>query len=72
MPADTLRLYVIYDHPRDHPAWYVVRAWELDEPREIVALSDDLEVLRAMLAGQGLTCLARDPADDPAIVETWL
>lgn len=72
MQIEQVRLYTVYDHPRDYPNCYVVRAWEGDKPCGVVALGDNLEILRAMLAGQGLTCLACDPSDDPVIVETWL
>jgi DNA-binding transcriptional LysR family regulator len=72
LEVEQVRLYTIYDHPRDFPDWYVVRAWEGDRPDGLVAFSDDLAVLRAMLAGQGLTCIPRNYGDDPVIVETWL
>lgn len=70
-----LTLWVIYDHPVDHPESFVVR------PQEVVAgqvvpgvahrLAETLEDARASLP-DGLFCLGRMPDDDPVIVEVWV
>jgi hypothetical protein len=72
-----LSIWVVFDHPLDFPEWFIVRRQvphadgtiEYD-PRAYGFA--DLEKARAWLAQQGLTCLARQPKDDPAIIETWL
>ena len=65
-------LWVVYDHPKDLPHWYVARRWETEQPTEEKLLSNDLDHLRTRLRARGLVCLTRNPADDPCIVETWL
>jgi len=71
-----LPLWVIYDHPRDFPDAFVVRCQTVDGTGVTIApcarLFPSLARARAWLAQQGLTCLAREPEDDPVIVETWL
>ena len=73
--GDTLVMCVIYDHPRDHPDHYVLRAWYVTRdgvgPAEDVVLADSLDEVRQYVP-DGLLCLARQHDDDPAIVETWL
>lgn len=71
----------IYDHPRDFPAFFVVRAWIIvrgggAEPihsRE-AQLFNTLEEARAYVADLplGLVLIPRSPEDDPVITETWL
>ena len=71
-------IWVIYRHPKDlpdHPV--VVRRQIALEGRRIwvdpTAYGfDELVQARQWLAARGLTRLARHPADDPVIVETWL
>jgi hypothetical protein len=67
---------VIYDHPRDYPEKWVVRAQTLKGHEEIVrspdcSLHDSLEEARRALP-PGLVRFDRDPEDDPVIRETWL
>jgi hypothetical protein len=68
--------YTVYDHPLDYPDDFVVRRWIIgpgfygSEP-ELFARGRTLEEVRSRLPG-GLFCLNREPADDPAIVETWI
>ena len=76
-PPGSLTLYVVYDHPRDMPDYFVVRAqWPgtdgaiVRDPKAYGFV--ELENARRWLAQQGLTCLARHPDDDPVIIETWL
>jgi hypothetical protein len=72
-----LDVWVVYDHPRDQPDFYMVRQQRVTRDGNI--LHDqrsygfrELEKARAWLMQQGLTCLARHPDDDPVIIETWL
>lgn len=77
-----LRLYVVYDHPRDYPDHYVVRCWVLIQlPRfgavsvrhpQYLFLSTDLQPIRSMLFHSGLKCLTRSEGDESVIVESWL
>ena len=71
-----LPMYVVYDHPLDFPDLFVVRRRDIspgcDTPTDKVWTCPEIEPLRAWLRGEGMTCLPRDPADDPVIVETWV
>lgn len=72
-----LAVWVVYDHPRDHPDFYVVRRqWATPEGTvrhdSFCVGFRDLSTARAWLAQQGLTRLDRMPADDPVILETWI
>lgn len=65
-------MWVVYDHPTDHPDDYVARRFNWDKPTEDVITSKDLELLRKSLAQKGLYPLARNHVDDPVIIETWV
>jgi len=68
-----LSIWVVYDHPTDYPNDFVARRFENDQPTSSVMFSDRLETLReCFLVQMGLTCIERDPSDDPKIVESWL
>jgi hypothetical protein len=66
-------IWVIYDHPRDYPAHFVVRvAWGLMKD-PIAQLAPDLETARRIAIDGGASfCLGRDPNDDPVIAECWI
>lgn len=72
-----MAIWTIYDHPRDYPAHYVARRWELrrgDEnphPTDDVLLAEHLDELRRLLP-PGLSRFPCVDRDDPCIVETWL
>jgi hypothetical protein len=68
---DALDLFVVYDHPRDFPEKFVVRRWQGIVPTAEFALADSLEEARAKVPGDCVR-IDRNPADDPAILETWL
>lgn len=67
--------YVIYDHPRDHPDHFVVRAWDIKPGgptlREARGLFYELDRARAYCAQFGHVRLERMPDDDPKIIEVW-
>lgn len=73
---ESLKMFVIYQNPRDYPGKYVVRAWDIGsatispemEPRHV---SDSIEGARDSLP-PGLMKLDRAPFDDEVIVETWI
>jgi hypothetical protein len=74
--TEKLSMWVIYNHPKDHPDSYVARRWEVGAAGQVATHDllecDRLEGLRYVLQGYGLTCLTRSPGDDAKIVETWL
>jgi hypothetical protein len=70
-----LVLWTIYNRPADHSDGYVARRFVAENgkahPTEHVLASDDLDILRQMLAEHGLICLGRAAEDAPHIVGTW-
>lgn len=74
MAHQQLSLWTVYQRPPDHPDKYVARRWVIrpaPAPTDEALMADDLNSLRQMLP-PGLVCLARNPGDDPFIVETWI
>ncbi len=72
----TLAVWTVYDHPSDYPDRYVARCFERDadgvRPTGNVLLSTSLDMIRSSLRNVGLTRMARQPDDDPNIIETWM
>lgn len=72
---DSLELWTIYDHPTDHPDYYVARKWIItdDGPQATnkACYGPTLDDVRAALP-PGLYRIAADPNDDPVILETWI
>lgn len=64
--------WVIYDHPKDFPDYWVARRFVNDQPTEDTLLSDSLEEMRLWMRKRRLACFYRADEDDPVIVETWL
>lgn len=64
-------LWVVYDHPRDIPQYFVARMWLTDRATEVCLTADTLDELRAKLP-PNLYPMPRHVNDDPAIVEIWL
>lgn len=67
-----LPMWVVYDHPRDWPNWYVARLFIGEAPQDSMMAAKDLDQLRGMLEREGLYRLERMQGDDPVILETWL
>ena len=68
-----LATWTIYDHPTDFPDHYVAREFVDGKPTESFIQGSELDTIRQILiADFGLTCIPRDPTDDPVIVETWV
>lgn len=69
--------FVIYRNPSDFPDRFVVRRWYVVQgelqPRcdAIACVCSSLAEARKSVA-PGLTCIHRDPNDDPVICEVWL
>lgn len=76
-PADNvLAIWTIYDSPSDMPGKFVARKFLIEggpEPTRTasVIIGDTADEVRGALPC-GLTCLPRDPQDEPHIVESWL
>ncbi len=73
--SEPLSIWVVYDHPADYPEGYLARRWRVTD--DTCQATDEsvtgtrLETVRARLPAH-LVRLARDPEDDPVIVETWI
>lgn len=67
-----LKLWTIYDHPKDFPNHYVARQFIGETPTDSIVMSSDLDLLRRTLIEMGLTCLTRTDEDNPKILEVWL
>lgn len=71
-----LDIWTVYDHPSDMPEWFVARR-SIVEPGSVTKTdehmrSEYLDEIRRMLMNKGLTCIPRDPNDEPHIVECWI
>lgn len=65
-------IYTIYDHPNDHPRWFVVRVWYGETPGEM-CLRVTLRMARMAAWCMGAqTKLPKAASDDPKIVESWI
>jgi len=71
-----LSMWTIYDHPKDHPDFWVGRCHVVDKhgsrPTDRLITARTLDSLRELMRRRGLARLPRDPKDDPKIVEVWL
>jgi hypothetical protein len=69
-------MWTIYDHPKDHPGFFVARKWRYDitppQPTNEIILSRTIERLREKMIDAGLARITRHPTDDNVIVETWV
>lgn len=75
--ARLLKVYVLYERPRDHPQHYVVRVHYTRsdgsvEASPACAIFGSLREARAHCVSLGLALVPRAAEDDPVIVETWL
>lgn len=70
-----LDIWVIYDHPRDYPDFFVVRRWYVTPdgvtPDEVAVLTGTLEKARGVIP-PGKTLLAPYPDDDEKIAEVYV
>lgn len=74
--AGSFTIWVVYDHPRDYPHFYVARRFVVlpgrTEPTSDVMQSGTLDNIRQELHKRGLHAIGRHCSDDPKIVETWI
>ncbi len=81
----TLAMFVVTKNPSDYPGMYVVRRHVVcmgrhsgqvmaeKAPRLMAPIgADGLARVHAYLTNRDLVRLARDPYDDPVIIEVWL
>lgn len=72
---NVLNIWTIYADPKDFPHNYVARRFEVDrhgpKPTNDIVVGD-LRIIREGFRYSGLTCLPRNEADEPQIVESWL
>lgn len=71
-----LPMFVVTDHPSDHPEHYVARLGVARsggyEVTAFAILDPRLDGLQAILEALGFVKLDRSPQDDPVILETWI
>lgn len=71
-----MRLYVVYEKPKDYPDFFVVRGWTIRhngliaDPRPI-AFEKTLDEARKRIP-EGMYRVEPSENDDPVIVETWI
>lgn len=70
MSREGLSIWVVYDHPTDHPDVYIARRFVNDRPTGDTIQGLTLDAVRDQLPA-GLARFNRDPKDDPKIVECW-
>lgn len=73
---NALSMWVIYDHPKDHPHCFVVREHTITAGGKLVVSIfhtefDSLEDARDEIR-QGRICIPRNPHDALVIVECWV
>lgn len=68
-------MWTVYHSPADFPGLFVARRWEIQPGRAVPTSDHFTAATLAQLrdkAPDGLTILARNDADDPCIVESWV
>lgn len=79
-PDVAMTQWTIFRNPLDYPGHFVVRPFDIVDgqleprPRAEHWVCGSLEEARAIVlrGDPGLVCTARQPGDDPVIVEVWL
>ena len=76
-----LRMIVIYDHPLDHPAHWVVRAWDVPpdaglkaQPQPLALAFESLDVARRYIRNAYPGAVLLQPArtdPDPVVFEVY-
>lgn len=70
-----LTIWTIFDRPKDHPEFFVVRRFTIlagkSIPDDEAHLAKTLEDAREWIP-HGLVRVARHPEDDRSVVESWL
>lgn len=70
-----MKIFTIYDHPRDYPDNFVVRGFDISDtgpaPDLNCTLANTLEEARKAIPS-GLINVGRFSDDDAAILEVWI
>jgi hypothetical protein len=70
-----LEMWVVYDHPKDFPSFFVARKWTVEHEavRTLqLILSVNYSSIEATMKQFGLTRLNRSEGDDEKIKEMWI
>lgn len=72
----SISFWVVYDHPKDEPDTYIARRWTITNgvlcfTRDTITCQT-VTAIRDWMRNAGLVHFNRSPADDPAILESWL
>lgn len=77
--SSKLVMWTVYNSPTDFPGQYVARQFEMEQPTSHHFAHNDFAKVqgwvRAEAARKGLAApvrMARQPGDDPVIVEVWM
>lgn len=68
----TVPIITIYERPADYPDKFVARLWDVNRPTNLAAIADTYEELLEAIPVNSMVKMARSPADDPVILETWM
>ena len=75
MMDEALEMYVIYQHPKDFPNYYVARLWKVNADGPVATqkyrVAATLDEVRGFVPF-GKVRIERDPNDEPQIVEMWI
>jgi hypothetical protein len=75
MKRGALSLWTIFEKPLDHPDGFIARRFESTKggvEATMDTVLGELQHIRDTFDRAGLIKLARDAADEPTIVETWV
>ena len=67
-----IKLWTIYDKPKDFPDMFVARLFHNDKPTDQAITCGSIEPLRKTLEQSGFVCIGRQLQDEPYIVEVWI
>jgi hypothetical protein len=74
--AAGLDIWTICERPSDFPGCFTARCHSVtsegSQPTDHLLVAEDIDTLRKEMIRRGLTCISREPGDDPVIVESWL
>ena len=68
----TIPIITVYRSPADYPGKFVARVWDVDRPTFLAAVADTYEELMEAVPTRKMVRMARNPNDDPVIMETWI
>jgi hypothetical protein len=76
MKRGALAIWTVYARPKDYPEGFIARLHEVAEGETIATdktiAKPELTPIQEAFLKAGLVKLARDPSDEPQIVESWI